>query len=169
MKLKDIMKPWNGEKLKTEGIKESADLFSLSLDPKELENEKLDVINEEGFKTGELKSSILSYFQGLNIVDLLSNTLDVLESGIVAIDKDAKIFFLNEMYSKILGVPVGKVIGRDMRKIEPDADILKALDSQTSIVLERKYIKTDTNNPENYTKLTIKTNYNYQIQVDAEY
>lgn len=142
MKLKDIMKPWNGEKIKTEGIFESADLFSLFLEPKELENEKLDVINEEGYKTGEIKSSILSYFQGLNIVDLLSNTLEVLESGIVAIDKDARIFFLNEMYSKVLGVPVGKVIGRDMRKIEPDADILKALDSQTSIVLERKYIKT---------------------------
>lgn len=142
MQLKDIMKPWNGEKMKVEGLDESVDLFSLSLNPKELQKERIDIVNKKGYKTGEIKKNIFEYFYGINTVELLSNTLDVLESGIVAIDINARIFFLNDMYSKILGVPIGKVIGRDMREIEPDADILKALDSRKPMTLEKKYIKT---------------------------
>jgi PAS domain S-box-containing protein len=67
--------------------------------------------------------------------------LDSLEVGIIAANEDGRIFYVNHAYEELLGVPVRKVVGRNIMKIEPESDLSEAIKKKKSIVNPRKHIK----------------------------
>ncbi|OLN30961.1 sigma-54 interaction domain-containing protein [Desulfosporosinus metallidurans] len=58
---------------------------------------------------------------------LLFEILDNINDVVLVIDLDTTIVYANEAYAKILGVPVAKVLGRRLDKIEPDSKTITAL------------------------------------------
>lgn len=68
--------------------------------------------------------------------------VEKIEEGIVAIDENGRIFFANENYSKILGVPLHKVIGKYMQDIEKNASINDVLKTRLNITRKNNHIVT---------------------------
>lgn len=59
--------------------------------------------------------------------ELLFQILDNIHDVVLVIDSDTTIVYANEAYAKILGVPVDKVLGRRLDKIEPKAMAIEIL------------------------------------------
>lgn len=72
----------------------------------------------------------------------LEPLLDELEEAVVAVDLDGIIFYVNPAYTKILGVPAGKILGKDMHIVENGASLLEVLHTGTPIVREKQLVQT---------------------------
>lgn len=59
--------------------------------------------------------------------ELLFQILDNIHDVVLVIDNDTTIVYANEAYARILGVPVAKVLGRRLDKIEPKAEAINLL------------------------------------------
>ena len=102
--------------------------------------ETFEVLDEKGKKVGEMPGDDLRYLvkamRGLNLSDVLNE----MDDGVIAVDAEGRICFENEAYSRIVGVPARKTIGRNMYAIEPDAMILQALKTGKAIYKNRQLI-----------------------------
>jgi len=67
--------------------------------------------------------------------------MDNFEEAVVAIDKDGYIFYANRNYTTILGVALGKIIGKNIQVIESEAALIQVLKTQKPISKEKTYIK----------------------------
>lgn len=59
--------------------------------------------------------------------ELLFRILDNIHDVVLVIDSDTTIVYANEAYVRILGIPVAKVLGRRLDKIEPKAAAIEIL------------------------------------------
>ncbi|AFM00162.1 transcriptional regulator containing PAS, AAA-type ATPase, and DNA-binding domains [Desulfitobacterium dehalogenans ATCC 51507] len=59
--------------------------------------------------------------------ELLFDILNKISDVVLVLDADTTIVFANEAYAQILGVPVSKVLGRKLSKIEPEAAAIDVL------------------------------------------
>ncbi len=64
----------------------------------------------------------------------LLNVLQSLHVGVVVVDTDEVIRYANPAYTRTLGVPVGKVIGKRLVDIEPQSQILSVLRTGQSLI-----------------------------------
>lgn len=142
MRLKEMMKPWDGETVCCEGLNQDRDLYSLRPDEIEGGGERIAIVGRGGEKTGEIKREILRAVLESADIYLVNALMDTFPEGIVALDEKGIIFYANQMYSKILGVPIGKILGRSMYKIEPYAAVLTVLETREPVTLEHQYIRT---------------------------
>lgn len=82
--------------------------------------------------------SILSMMREMQIAPLL----DELDEAVVAVNLEGIIFYVNPAYSKILGVPAGKILGKDMHIIENGANLLEVLRTGRPITREKQLVQT---------------------------
>lgn len=68
-------------------------------------------------------SSVIPRWDRKLLFEILNNIHDV----VLVIDSDTTIVYANEAYARILGVPVGRVLGRRLDKIEPNSKTITAL------------------------------------------
>lgn len=111
------------------------------IDPESIMHvEKLEVLDENAKKVGEMRTADLLYLietsQKLNLSDIL----DKLDDGVIVVDSDGRICFENEAYSHIVGVSERKTIGRNLHTVEPDALLLKVLKTGKAIHRNRHLI-----------------------------
>lgn len=86
----------------------------------------------DGACTGKLRRELLEYLrlrQGKN--DLLQ-ILDQIQDGVIAVDADGRIFYLNPAYTRILNVAPRKIIGRRIQDVEPGSLLAQVLVSHES-------------------------------------
>lgn len=146
MKLKDIMKPWNGEPIFCDGLDQECDLYSLTADQFDedsclVKEGRLCVVDRQNRKTGEIRRDILEAVLKCADIYTVSSLMDTFAEAIVALDEKGIIFYANEMYSSILGVPVGKILGRSMYRIEPEAAALSVLKTMEPVELECQFVR----------------------------
>lgn len=67
--------------------------------------------------------------------------IESLHDGVVVIDREGTIVYANSAYTRILGVPVDRVLGRNMREIQPDARGLKVIETGRPILRDSFYLK----------------------------
>lgn len=145
MKLADIMKP-----LKTTGPK--VNLYSLldqNIKVEELDIAQLEtlqpiiyLIDSEKQIIGYLNKSTLQYvISKLHLLPPYA-LMDYFNEAIIFVDGQGQIYFANSAYSKILGVPLGKIIGKTIHDIEPHAALIKVLQQPKPCYKEKQYIKT---------------------------
>ncbi len=60
---------------------------------------------------------------------MTEQVLDMVPIGIVVVNAEGRIVYLNDAYERILGVPRYKVLGRFMKNVEPGATLLDVLES----------------------------------------
>lgn len=155
MKLKDIMKPWNGEPIFCDGLDQECDLYSFTADQfaedsehpqcltsgERVQEGRLCVVDRQNRKTGEIRRDMLEAVLKCADIYTVSSLMDTFAEAIVALDEKGIIFYANEMYSSILGVPVGKILGRCMYRIEPGAAALSVLKTMEPVELERQFVR----------------------------
>ncbi|NTV89838.1 MAG: sigma 54-interacting transcriptional regulator [Clostridiales bacterium] len=71
---------------------------------------------------------------------LFFNILDNIQDVVMVIDADTTIVYANEAYTKILGVPVQKVLGKRLDSIEATASAIKVLRTGEASHNQRDYI-----------------------------
>lgn len=142
MKIGDIMIPWSGKKQIKSGINENCSVESLRVENIIQNNTFIDVMNDEKSKVGEVKKELLLYLINSTNTWMISNIIDKFQDGIISIDTHGKIFYVNDAYSRILGVPIRKIIGKQMQQVEPEAEILNVLKTKKTIIKNKQYIKT---------------------------
>ena len=99
------------------------------------------VRNDEENLAGEVRKEDLRFFAAHCTNWFGDIVLDSLEVGIIAANQKGRIFYVNHAYEELLGVPVRKVVGRNIMKIEPESDLSEAIKKKKSIVNPRKHIK----------------------------
>ena len=72
--------------------------------------------------------------------ELLFEILNNIHDVVLVIDSDTTIVFANEAYAKILGVPITKVLGRRLDKIEPGAKTIEVLRTGETSYGRRSYL-----------------------------
>lgn len=71
----------------------------------------------------------------------VEQVFESLHDGIVVIDREGVIVFANSAYTRILNVPVGRILGRNMREVQPDARGLKVIETGEPILRDSFYLK----------------------------
>ena len=104
------------------------------------DTQKLEVRDENEKKVGEMRTADLLYLIEASQRLHLSDILDKLDDGVIAVDAEGRICFENEAYSRIVGVSERKTIGRNLHVVEPDAILLKVLETGEPIYRNRQLI-----------------------------
>ena len=142
MRICDVMTPWTGKKKIKSGINENCNVHDLTKDVTEGEALLVEVVNDDNYKVGEIGKALLLYLLDSSNMWILDRIIDNFDEAVIIIDTDGKIFYANNAYTNILGVPVYKIIGRQMQQVEPGSQLQNVLDTKTPFVKERQYIKT---------------------------
>lgn len=100
------------------------------------------IVGHEGAPVGQIDRDVIVYVKGKYDIAKMVFVLDHLEEGIIAVDPDSRIFYANHMYTQLLGVPVGKIIGKRLRDIEVNAAINTVLETHKPIISEKIHIHT---------------------------
>lgn len=74
-------------------------------------------------------------------MDLLFEILDNIPNAVVIIDMQATIIYINREYTVRLGVPPEKILGKNLRKIEPKALALRILESKQPVYNNLEYVE----------------------------
>lgn len=94
-----------------------------------------------GEMIGAIQTERLAYVLSHNRDFWFAQILDHLDIGVIAVDADSRIFYVNSAYSHILNIFPGKIIGRYMNVIEKDAALLHVLETRQSEKREKQLIK----------------------------
>ncbi|MFZ5634034.1 MAG: sigma-54 interaction domain-containing protein [Bacillota bacterium] len=70
----------------------------------------------------------------------LTSILDSIHDGVLVVDISSTILYANPAYTRNLGVPVARVLGRKLSDIEPASKILEVLRTGRQIVDDRSHI-----------------------------
>lgn len=142
MKIRDIMTPWIGKKKMEIGINENCNVYDLTKDAIKEDGFFVEIVNDNGYKVGEIEKDLLLYLIDYSGTWILNSIMEKFNEAVIAIDSKGKIFYMNSAYSRILGVPMRKIIGRQIQQVEPGSELQNVLDTEISVVKERQYIKT---------------------------
>ena len=133
MKLSDIVFLKSGEPAGpvSEALSAQTGLFALSDREVSGFSNTVCIADEKG-SSACIDKDLLVYLREKCHPEALASVLDLAPIGVVAIDDDSRIFFTNNGYTDILGVPRQRVLGRRMCDIEPDAAILRVVRERTA-------------------------------------
>lgn len=120
----------------------------------------LDVVNRDLNKVGEIHRELLEYLQAMGQVFTPSFLIEEIEDAVILVDTQGRIFFANKRYTDVLGVEIRRIIGRNIHKIEPGAQIINVLKNQKPYYHPKTHIKS----VDKYVALKIKPFY-----VDGEF
>ena len=105
------------------------------------EEKYIGIVDENGKMLGAIQAERLRFIYQWNQTMDMAQILDHLSIGIIAVDKESRIFYVNPAYSDILNVAPGKIIGRYMNQIEKDAALLEVLETHQPKRSEKQLIQ----------------------------
>lgn len=140
MLLKDIMDTstqisYVPKKRLVDGNKRITDL---ALEELEIEDDYIFVSGETSI--GRIHLDTLTYLIKMNSEDTFSQILNLVDQAIIAIDTNYRIFYANKSYEENLDVPVRKIIGKKLNKIESSAELVRVIETKQEIQKEMIYI-----------------------------
>lgn len=140
LRVKDIV---NRARTGTAELTLSADIRLRELRPEDIpaEAEHFRAVDENGVCLGIGSAKRLRRALEIRQNIPLTPLLDELIDAVVVIDMDGVIFYANPAYARVLGVPVGAVLGKNMFEIEPGATLLKTLRSGQAITKNGVFIE----------------------------
>lgn len=112
------------------------------LDPAALENypEQIYVIDEKGDIIGELSKEMLVFLSYQQNLRTFSEILGAIHDGVVVVDARGRICYANPAYTTILGVPLRRIMGRQIQNIEPDSLLNQVLQNRKTIESPKQLI-----------------------------
>lgn len=142
MKLLEILKPFNSAATSTVLLPPAMEIGDLL--PEHLAGpDEIILVGEKGeTPLGQIGREVLAYVAAKYEVARMALVLDHLEEGVIAMDSDSRIFYANQTYTQLLGIPLGKIIGKKMRDIEAKAAMNEVLETRRPVISEKIYIET---------------------------
>ncbi len=122
-------------------IKSGTLISDLNLDEVSSKKKYIGVKNKSGKIVGAIQSERIKYLIDIYSKFSFNFILDKVDRGVVAIDKESRIFYVNEAYGRILNIQPGKIIGRLLEEIEGDAELLNVLRSKKAKKKNNQLIK----------------------------
>ena len=89
-----------------------------------------------------LDETFLQRFQKMDIAQVFALFLNSVHEGIVIMDEESKIIYANPAYTRILGIPIEKVMGKKVFDIEPETKALNVFKGKEPIIGEYEIVKT---------------------------
>jgi len=86
------------------------------------------VVDAVGKLVGFISCELVRLVKNENALYMFLAAIDQIHDGIVIVDKNSKIIYVNEAYSRILKVCKYRVLNKFVKEIEPGAVILKSLE-----------------------------------------
>ena len=104
-------------------------------------HEYVNVVDKEGHLVGAVKTERLVYLISKQKENSFIQILDTMDAGLVVIDRDSRIFYVNPAYGNILGINISKILGRYLSIIEPEAALLDVLKTKKTQNIKNRLIK----------------------------
>lgn len=142
LRIRDLMNPNLKDKESDLELPDAALLIDIDFeDVVKVIHEYINVVDEEGRLVGAVKAERLAYLIRKHKENSFVQILETMDSGVVAIDKDSRIFYVNFAYAKILDINMSKILGRYLSIIEPDAALLNVLKTGKGQNIDNQRIK----------------------------
>lgn len=142
IQIKDIVNPMRKEVENAFPLSASTNLLDLSLADIPESARYISAVDEAGHCIGSISAQRLRL--ALRTIDRipLESLLDELADAVIAVDMEGTIFYVNPAYTQILGVPAGKILGKNMHIVENGAALLEVLRTGQPIAREMQLIQT---------------------------
>ncbi|MGF6907762.1 sigma-54 interaction domain-containing protein [Fusobacterium sp. PH5-44] len=140
MRLIDFIKHEENLVQQTSVISGNLNISDIALEDVSMLGDKISILDKNENIVGEIDKKDLLYLVKQNNKLNLERILDYIEEGIVAIDENGRIYYMNYAYSQILGVPLYRILGKYMQKIESGAILNKVLETREPIYKEKQLI-----------------------------
>ena len=101
------------------------------------------VLDENSFLLGAVRREVVASGAIQRSLDFIPvpEIFDALHDAIIIIDATGTIGYLNHSYSRLLGIPARKIVGRKMSEVEPSSGCLRVLNGDVPLVNERLHIE----------------------------
>ncbi len=142
MKLSKMMRPLTAALPEKPSLSKDVDIYSLRLEDLEAFGPEVPVRGKNGKLVGRVKKERLVNLAKFQCRDMLYEIMDRYGEGVIAANEDGLIFYVNDMYARIFGIPVGSVLGKNVFDVEPNSALVKVIQSQCPVVLEKQYVET---------------------------
>ena len=140
--IKDIMNPNLKNKESELILPERTKLRDISINTiQSVIHVYINVTDESGMLVGAVKTERLYYLVLKQKESEFMQILDSMDSGIIAIDRDTRVYYVNYAYARILGVNISKILGRYLSVIEPEASLLDVLKTCKRQYVQDKLVK----------------------------
>lgn len=140
MKIKELVRPQKNTPMNAFTLNGNLNISELNPDTLNRKESMITILDENSSSIGEIDSRDLIYLVKQNRNKIFEDMLDYIEEGIVAIDASGRIYYLNKAYSYILGIPLYKIIGKYIQKIESGALLNKVLRNKRPISKQKQLI-----------------------------
>ncbi len=107
-----------------------------------IHSEYVNVTDKDGNLAGAVKTERLAYLISKQKENSFIQILDTMDAGLVIIDRDSRIFYVNPAYGKILDINISKILGRYLSIVEPEAALLDVLKNGQGQKIKNQLIKT---------------------------
>lgn len=142
MEILKIMEPKQSRNMKSDGIMYDENLYLLKINDLEKYQDNVPIVDEAYKIIGEIKKELLDKTLRTEPLDMITNILDFLPTGIVAIDTKGIVFYANKEYAKLLGKPLKEIIGNCVNNLTVHSAIMSAAKTGEKIAMEKRYLET---------------------------
>ena len=140
MHWKDIMNPKNKDVSSSVSLPCEGEITELDLSKIPREDVFIRVVDGSGTCVGSVKRELLEYLHASSNIACFLSILDKIGEAVIAIDKNGRIFYANPSYTKVLGVAIGRVLGRYLQQVEPGSALLTVLKPPHTSVIQKKQL-----------------------------
>lgn len=117
-------------------------ISELATEKASFDNEgKIAVIDSEQNIIGSIGGDVLNLLIEKEGTLVKDDIMEFFDEGIIIVDAEGIIFYVNNAYSKIIGVPKHKVIGRYIQDVEPGSQLGQVLKTKKEITNPKVYVK----------------------------
>lgn len=143
MLIQDVMKPIRKKENAKFAVFVPGEQHILNLNPAEilLLPDEVGVINSNNEITGYIDSETLLYLNQAAKGSILEQIMDKYPEGVIAADVTGRIFYVNDVYPRILGTAKYKVLGKYLQILEPGAAMLQVCATGQAILDKAIYLK----------------------------
>lgn len=102
--------------------------------------ETIFVANSQSYIFGKVQKSTLLYLTKQQRGFRFQQILDSMSDGVIAVDESGRIFYANQAYVSILGVPLRRIMGKLIQDIEPTSLLSQAVASRKTLTSKKQLI-----------------------------
>ncbi|HWQ77995.1 MAG TPA: sigma 54-interacting transcriptional regulator, partial [Anaerovoracaceae bacterium] len=142
MKIREIMDERLSNEVARDGLRFDEELYSLGTDRLRAFPDDISVTDDSDHVTGHIKRDKLIRVLQSDPLFQICGILEMLPTGIVAIDNNGIVFFANQEYASLLERPLREIIGNHIDNLTPNSSIFSCIKTGEKIELKRKYLET---------------------------
>ena len=143
MLIRDVMIPIRKKENANFPVCVSGEQHILNVNPADILplSDELGVINSDNELIGYIDKETLLYLNQTAKGSVLEQIMDKYPEGVIAADVTGRIFYVNDVYPKILGTAKYKVLGKYLQVLEPGAAMLQVCADGQAVLDKAIYLK----------------------------